>query len=451
MAVQTLPTDPARAYFHADPDTVCIEQILIADKDVVREARHWTTGLRGPMVDDPDQLASADLTAFVIEARKIGAHALSATGQAQETRALEQIVRELGDRATQSSTTAAEITERSARDAATTVSDATAAAKLAIVEAEAAGRRELGAAIISAKDEMHTELRRLFGGENPELLDRIDPLLQKFSTELDTRVGARVAELFTTAVRQFDLDDPTSPVAKHAAGLERNQAQLAEHLERRHTELTEKFDDLTRELQLRTAEKRATSRSPKKGDLYADDLPTLLTELATGLGDEYIDTSSRTGAVARSKKGDGLLVVAGRAARVVVENRRREHQPRAGRADRYRRHQEDGERDLQERPEDREPGQHDPHRYRAHVDRRVDRSHRRRSDGRRRLNNDLPAGVPGVVVATASNPFGKPIFTAQQFLTWQTAGNRKWAPRTAAWVEGTLIRPTRTAHAAVPQ
>lgn len=166
---------------------------------------------------------------------------------------------------------------------------------------------------------MHTELRRLFGGENPELLDRIDPLLQKFSTELDTRVGARVADLFTTAVRQFDLDDPTSPMAKHAAGLERNQAQLADHLERRHAELAEKFDDLTRELQLRTAEKRATSRSPKKGDLYADDLHTLLTELATGLGDEYTDTSSRTGAVARSKKGDGLLVVAGCAARVVVE------------------------------------------------------------------------------------------------------------------------------------
>ncbi|MGO9035111.1 hypothetical protein [Mycobacterium sp.] len=62
-------------------DAVVIENLTVRDKDVAREARRWTTGERGPIVDDVDKLAGADLSEFVAEAVKIGAHALSATGQ----------------------------------------------------------------------------------------------------------------------------------------------------------------------------------------------------------------------------------------------------------------------------------------------------------------------------------------------------------------------------------
>ncbi len=48
----------------------------------------------------PRTLATADLSDFVTEAVKIGAHALTATGQSQDARALEQMVKEVGDKAT---------------------------------------------------------------------------------------------------------------------------------------------------------------------------------------------------------------------------------------------------------------------------------------------------------------------------------------------------------------
>jgi hypothetical protein len=311
--------DYAGAFFRGDAKVVLIEQVLIEDADVAREARHWTTGARGPAVDDLAQLEAADLEAFVIEAVKIGAHALSATGQGLESRALEQMVRELGEKAAQSSSAAAAVTERSAKNAAQTVSQAAADAKKAIAEAEAAGRREFVTAVANAKEDLYAELRRLFGGDNPELLDRISPLLTKFGTELDAKVDTGVAELFAAAVRQFNLDDPTSPMAKHAAGLERRHEQLAQDFERQHTELARKLDELTRELQLRAAEQRVASVTPMKGDAYADPLHAMISELATGLGDEYIDTSRTTGKISKSRKGDGVLVVAGGAARVLLE------------------------------------------------------------------------------------------------------------------------------------
>jgi hypothetical protein len=46
---------------------------------------------------------------------------------------------------------------------------------------------------------------------------------------------------------------------------------------------------------------------------------TVLSAIAVGLGDEYIDTRAIAGAVPRSKKGDGLLAIGGGAARVVIE------------------------------------------------------------------------------------------------------------------------------------
>ncbi|ONM47358.1 Fis family transcriptional regulator [Nocardia donostiensis] len=304
---------------HRDTNTVVIHHVVVCDADVAHEARHWTGGTRGPVVDDTDQLEAADLTAFVTEAVKIGAHALSATGQAQEARALEQMMRDLGDKAAQSSTAAAKAAEQSAQNAAKTVSDAAAEAKKVILEAEANGRRTFIDTVTAAKEDMANELRRLFGGDSPELLDRIGPLLDRFSADLDAKVKTGTAELISTAAKQFDMSDESSPMAKHATELHRRQQQLAEHIDRQHVELTSKFDELTRELQIRAAKQSVATVTPLKGNTYADPLHALLTELATGLGDEYIDTSGVTGQVANSRKGDGVLRIAGGSANVVVE------------------------------------------------------------------------------------------------------------------------------------
>jgi hypothetical protein len=85
------------AHFDAAASAVVIEELAVSDKDVIREAQRWTTGERGPIIDDPVELAGADLSSFVTEAIRIDAHALSVTGQAQEARALEQMLRALGE------------------------------------------------------------------------------------------------------------------------------------------------------------------------------------------------------------------------------------------------------------------------------------------------------------------------------------------------------------------
>src|SRR4051812_27301209 len=97
---------------HLDEDTTAlvVEHLIVRDKDVIREAQRWTTGERGPVVDDSQVLAAADLSGFVSEAVKIGAHALSATGQAQDARVLEQMLKDVGDKATASTAKAAEAT-----------------------------------------------------------------------------------------------------------------------------------------------------------------------------------------------------------------------------------------------------------------------------------------------------------------------------------------------------
>ena len=87
--------DGYAAHFNADTSGVIIEHLDISDREVCREAQRWTTGERGPIVDDPDLFAAADLTNFVTEAMHIGAHALSATGQARDSRALDQMLKDV--------------------------------------------------------------------------------------------------------------------------------------------------------------------------------------------------------------------------------------------------------------------------------------------------------------------------------------------------------------------
>ena len=54
--------DVYAAHFNAHTSGVIIEHLDISDRDVQREAQRWTTGERGPIVDDPDLLAAVDLT-----------------------------------------------------------------------------------------------------------------------------------------------------------------------------------------------------------------------------------------------------------------------------------------------------------------------------------------------------------------------------------------------------
>jgi hypothetical protein len=70
--------------------------VHLTDEAVVREARHWTTGRRGPAVNDVG--AEADLSVFLTEAVALGSRALAAMGQSGEARAVEAMLREVGEK-----------------------------------------------------------------------------------------------------------------------------------------------------------------------------------------------------------------------------------------------------------------------------------------------------------------------------------------------------------------
>lgn len=307
------------AHFDNDASAVVIESLTIHDSEVTREAQRWISGERGPLVEKPDALASADLTNYVTEAVRIGAHALSVTGQAQEAQALERMLKDVGDKTSDSTAQAAELTARAVREASEALMAAARDAKTGIIDADTRSRNELTTAVTTAKQDLNAELHRLFAGESPELVARLQPLLTKFGTDLDARVSAGTAELLTKAAKQFDPSDPTSPMAKHAAALTANQEQLTQQLAKQHAELTDKIEEVSAALRIQEATTALARVTPIKGESYASSVHLVLTGVATGLGDDYTDTSTTTGRLPRCKKGDGVLSLNDGAARVVIE------------------------------------------------------------------------------------------------------------------------------------
>jgi hypothetical protein len=59
--------------------------------------------------------------------------------------------------------------------------------------------------------------------------------------------------------------------------------------------------------------------TPIKGESLEGQIHTLMLSIASGLGDEYVDTTGTVGQLPGCKKGDGVLTVDEGSARVVVE------------------------------------------------------------------------------------------------------------------------------------
>ena len=151
--------------------------------------------------------------------------------------------------------------------------------------------------------------------------------LQNFGTQLDERINMRTDGLFSKAARQLDPRDPTSPLAEFTRGIGQQHIALSERLDTGQKAIQDSLDKLTTVVNTATASTSATAAITAictlKGDAYADDINKQLQCLAVASGDEYVDTSSMTGLIARCRKGDGLLVVphasGSGAGRIVVE------------------------------------------------------------------------------------------------------------------------------------
>src|SRR4051812_20574712 len=222
--------------------SLVIRTICLTNEAVVREARHWTTGRRGPAVEDVS--ADADLSVFLTEAVVLGSRALAAMGQSGEARAVEAMLREVGEKTASATGEAARLTQRTVSAAVETMDKATDAAKRSITEAEERSRRELTAALETAQKAIVAEMQRTLGGENPALMERLKPLLDSFGTTVGESARAATDALLRQAVKQFDPADPTSPVAKLTAALAQQQEVVTARLDKNHTELTAAVTEL---------------------------------------------------------------------------------------------------------------------------------------------------------------------------------------------------------------
>ncbi|WP_347353983.1 Fis family transcriptional regulator [Intrasporangium sp.] len=324
-------TTPAAVSFDAATPAVVIDHLTVTDSEVVAQARRWAAGTRSAAVgadgaardDGADGMGSTDLAPFVTQALGIGARAIASAGAAQDTFELERLVSEVGTRTVESSELAAKATATAATVAADAMGKAADAARKAILDTEAAGRKGFAATVELSTKALRDDIERLIGGEHPELLARLGPVLDAAGRAMGERAFEQTDKLLDKVSRQFDPADPTSPFAKQAAALAEQQQALTASMDKNHAALVGKVEQLAKAVEVQQAARQAAARTasvtPLKGGGFEAAVGAVMERIAAGLGDEYVATGGFAGTIRSCKKGDGVLTVGGGPARVVIE------------------------------------------------------------------------------------------------------------------------------------
>ena len=229
----------------------------------------------------------------------------------QQTYNVEGLMAELEERSSRAASEAARRTSKAVTRASTAMEQACTNAKRAVTEAGEAVRRSFSANVDEARRQIADEINRLVGREQPELLVRLQPLLDTFGQSLQAQSAEQTTKLVERVVGQFDPTDPTSPMSQQLRVLSEQQGRHAEAMSTEHRALVAKVDELGRELAAKKATEIALSRTPRKGGAYGDQVHDLMATITTGLGDEYLITGGVTGLKTRSKTGDGMLAISG--------------------------------------------------------------------------------------------------------------------------------------------
>lgn len=317
-------TDPTTHTATYDPatSTIKVSELSVNQPAVTQEALRWSTGTRGQAVPG-DELRDCDLTPFVIQALTVGATAISAAGGAQDTYNLEQLIHDVGHRTTEAARHAAESTKKVTSEATEAMDKATTTVRKSLAESSDASRKSIGDTVASARKDLREELTRLFGGEDPEFVARLQPVLDDFTAKLTKRTDEHTSSMFEKATKALNPDDPTSPIAKQMAAFDKKHSELVEQSAKQNDDLQTKVTELTKAIEVQrtaaAATKAAANVTPIKGANFEDNAGAVLAALATGFGDEYIATGTTTGAIPYCKKGDGVLNIADSTAKVVVE------------------------------------------------------------------------------------------------------------------------------------
>ncbi|KQP63169.1 hypothetical protein [Nocardioides sp. Leaf285] len=266
------------AYYDATSNAFVVGDLRTSNPDVLREASRWTTGERGEIEQDLAVLAAADLTPFAREALGIGARVLAIAAQTSDTLAVQQAVKAATDQ----------------------VSDAVLRASGAAEDAARRASEHITSTARGVHEALTTQVATLVGGEHPELLERLRPVLERVGTNLESQIGLALSN-----------------------GVEAQRQDT----ERRHRELTALMGDVRRDVAVRIAEEVAAAEATSiikgvttiKGFDYETQVNAVCSEIAAHLGDEYRVTGETAGRLARNKKGDGVFFISGDLARVVVE------------------------------------------------------------------------------------------------------------------------------------
>ena len=321
MTTQATPT-PNPASFDAAAMAVVITGLTITDPSVVAEARRWSEGRRGAAVP-AETMDGADLSAFVSHTIAVGSQAVALAGGAQDTFELERLIHEVTTRTAESSAQAAEATSSAVKAAAQSVTKATDDVRKVIAEAGTATRTAYEHTVATTTAALRGDVERIFGGDNPELLAKLTPVLESVGRKIGDQAFKQTDELLVKVSRQFDPADPTSPFAKQAKTLADQQQTLAASIDKQHLALVGKVDELAKAVEVQKAARDGAARTAQvttlKGGTYEDAVNRVMDEIAAGLGDEYSDTSKLAGTIQRCFKGDGVLTVDGGVARVLVE------------------------------------------------------------------------------------------------------------------------------------
>lgn len=308
--------------FDASAPALVITDLVADHLAVTQEALRWSGGRRGPSVAAAE-LAGTDLTAFALQALTVGASAITAAGGAQDTFNLEQLVQDVGSRTTEATERVAASTVKVTSEASKAMDKATRDVRTSLVESSDAAKKAMGETVAAARKELRDELTRLFGGDDPELVARLQPVLADFTVQLTKRTDEHTAAIFDKATRALDPDDPASPFAKQMRAFDTRHAELAAQSAKQHEALTTKVAELTTAFEVQKAAAAATRAAadvtPIKGATYELNAGVVVAELARGFGDEYLATGSTVGRITGCLKGDGVLTVGNSQAKVVIE------------------------------------------------------------------------------------------------------------------------------------
>ena len=311
-----------QASYDAATSTIIVSDLQLNQPAVAQEALRWSTGTRGAAVAARD-LEGCDLAPFVIQALTVGATAINAAGGAQDTYNLEQLIQDVGQRTTEASQRAADSTAKVTTAAAEAMDKATITVRKSLAESSDASKKAISDTVTSARKDLRDELTRLFGGDDPEFIARLQPVLDDFTTKLTKRTDEHTSSMFDKATKALNPDDPTSPIGKQMAAFDKKHAELVTLSAKQNDELKTKVTELTKAIEVQRAASAATKAAanvtPIKGASYEDNAGDVLAALAAGFGDEYVATGTTTGALPRCKKGDGVLSIADSGAKVVFE------------------------------------------------------------------------------------------------------------------------------------